>query len=177
MDCVLDAEIKKHGIRNVTLLAIAPTGTISLLPEVTGSAEPLPFKAFLRHDEIGDRAYIHPIYKTIIENNEATPDWYVDTTDLTPQDHFETQVAVQKYIDGSVSKTINCPKGFKPEQLSELLLEYIRDLKGVTLYVDGSREGQILNPLTKKDAKKYLSEGKVIEEQREQNCSTGSCEL
>ena len=169
--------IKKHGIRNVTIMAVAPTGTISLLPEVTSSIEPLPFKAYMRHDEVSDRAYIHPIYQKIIINNEKTPDWYVDSTDLSPQDHFETQVNIQKYLDGAVSKTINCPKGFKAEQLSELLLEYIRDLKGVTLYVDGSREGQILNPITKKEAKKYLNEGKIIEEQIEQECATGTCEV
>ena len=158
-------------------MAVAPTGTISLLPEVTSSIEPLPFKAYMRHDEVSDRAYIHPIYQKIIINNEKTPDWYVDSTDLSPQDHFETQVNIQKYLDGAVSKTINCPKGFKAEQLSELLLEYIRDLKGVTLYVDGSREGQILNPITKKEAKKYLNEGKIIEEQIEQECATGTCEV
>jgi len=101
----------------------------------------------------------------------------VDSFDLKPQDHFETQVAVQKFLDGAVSKTINCPKGFKAEQLSHLLLEYIRDLKGVTLYVDGSREGQILNPMTKKDAKKYILEGKVVDDQDERNCATGSCEI
>jgi ribonucleoside-diphosphate reductase alpha chain len=117
------------------------------------------------------------MYQEIIENNEKTPDWYVDTTDLTPQDHFEMQVIVQKYLDGAVSKTINCPKGFKTEQLSELLLEYIRDLKGVTLYVDGSREGQILNPISKEDVKKYIKQGKVVQDQEERNCSTGSCEL
>lgn len=169
--------IKKYGIRNVSIMAVAPTGTISLLPEVTSSIEPLPFKAYLRHDEIGDRAYIHPMYRNIIDNNEKIPDWYVDSTDLKPQDHFETQVAVQKYLDGAVSKTINCPKGFKAEQLSELLLEYIRDLKGVTLYVDGSREGQILNGLTKKQAKEYIAKGETTEDQEEQACSSGTCEL
>jgi len=169
--------IKKYGIRNVSIMAVAPTGTISLLPEATSSIEPLPFKAYLRHDEIGDRAYIHPMYRNIIDNNEKIPDWYVDSTDLKPQDHFETQVAVQKYLDGAVSKTINCPKGFKAEQLSELLLEYIRDLKGVTLYVDGSREGQILNGLTKKQAKEYIAKGETTEDQEEQACSSGTCEL
>jgi len=170
-------DIKKYGIRNVTLLAIAPTGTISLLPEVTSSIEPLFCKAYLRHDEISDRAYIHPIYKKIIENNEKTPDWYVDSFNLKPEDHFETQVAVQRYVDGAVSKTINCPKEFKSEQLSNLLLEYIRDLKGCTVYVDGSREGQILNPLTKKEIKKYIKEGNIIQDQEERTCSTGSCDI
>jgi ribonucleoside-diphosphate reductase alpha chain len=171
-------DIKKYGIRNVSLMAIAPTGTISLLPEVTSSAEPLVFKAFMRHDEIGDRAYVHPIYQDIIKNNESTPDWFVDTTDLKPEDHFETQVILQKYIDGAISKTINTPKGFKPSQLSHLLLEYIRDLKGVTLYVDGSREEQILVPITsKKEVKKYIDEGKVHDELEEVSCVSGTCEV
>ena len=171
-------DIKKHGIRNVTLLAVAPTGTISLLPEVTSSAEPLPFKAFVRHDEIGDRVYVHDMYQKIIQDNQATPDWFVDSTDLKPEDHFETQVIIQKYIDGAISKTINAPKGFKPEQLSHLLLEYIRDLKGVTLYVDESREGQILVPIkSKKEVKKFIEEGKVHTEAEEVQCGSGTCEL
>ena len=173
----LRMDIKKHGMRNVSVMAVAPTGTISLLPEVSSSVEPLFCKAYLRHDEVGDRAYIHPIFKEILKNKEKTPDWYVDSFDLNPEDHFETQVAVQKYLDGAVSKTINCPKGFKTEQLSDLLLEYIRDLKGVTLYVDGSREGQILNPLSKKEALKFLNEGKVVQDQDEQECTTGSCDI
>jgi len=171
-------DIKKYGIRNVSLMAVAPTGTISLIPEVTGSAEPLPFKAYMRHDEIGDRAYVHPIYQDIIKNNQATPEWFVDTTDLKPEDHFETQVIIQKYVDGAISKTINTPKGFKAEQLSHLLLEYIRDLKGVTLYVDGSKHGQILVPIkSKKEVKKYIDEGKVHTDADELSCGTGTCEI
>jgi ribonucleoside-diphosphate reductase alpha chain len=170
-------DIKKYGIRNVALSAIAPTGTISLLPEVTGSAEPLPFKAFVRNDEIGIRAYIHPIYKDLIVSGEPTPSWYVDTQDLTPQDHFNTQVIIQKYVDGAISKTINAPKGFKKEQLSSLLLEYIRDLKGVTLYVDGCREGQILNYISREETVKYINENKINAESTEQECSSGTCDL
>jgi ribonucleoside-diphosphate reductase alpha chain len=169
--------IKNHGIRNVALMAVAPTGTISLLPEVTSSSEPLFCKSYLRHDEVGDRAYIHPIYKEILESGMKTPDWYVDSTDLKPEDHLETQAAIQKWVDGAVSKTINCPKGFKAEQLSKLLLEYIRDLKGVTIYVDGTREGQILNPLTKKETERYIKEEKIVTDQEAQSCANGSCEL
>ena len=172
-------DIKKFGIRNVTLQAIAPTGTISLLPEVTSSAEPLPFKAYIRNDEVGSRAYIHPTFENIIKNGEATPDWYVDTGDLKAQDHFETQVAIQKYVDGAVSKTINLPKGTKAEQLSYLMLQYIRDLKGTTVYVDGSREGQILVPISKKQAKEYIESGEVTHSPDEETveCGTGNCSL
>ncbi len=173
----LRMDIKKHGMRNVTVMAVAPTGTISLLPEVSSSIEPLFSKAYLRNDAVSKRAYIHPKYKEMLESDEETPDWYVDSFDLKPEDHFETQVVVQKFLDGAVSKTINCPKGFKEEQLSDLLLEYIRDLKGVTLYVDGSREGQVLNPLSREEALKFLAEGKVDSDQEAQDCSTGTCDL
>jgi ribonucleoside-diphosphate reductase alpha chain len=172
-------DIKKYGIRNVTIQAVAPTGTISLLPEVTSSAEPLPFKAYVRNDEIGDRAYIHPIYKDIIEKKQATPEWFVDSSDLKPEDHLETQVVIQKYIDGAISKTLNLPKGTKPEQLSYLMLNYIRDLKGVTAYVDGSKEGQILNPITKTEARKYLQDGKANGNMDAETaeCATGTCSI
>jgi ribonucleoside-diphosphate reductase alpha chain len=173
----LRMNIKKYGMRNVSVMAVAPTGTISLIPEVTSSIEPLFCKAYLRNDQISKRAYVHPIYKNIIDNEEETPDWYVDSFDLKPEDHFETQVAVQKYLDGAVSKTVNCPRGFKAEELSDLLLEYIRDLKGVTVYRDGSREGQILNPLTYEETLDFIKEDKIIEDQEERSCSTGSCEI
>jgi ribonucleoside-diphosphate reductase alpha chain len=172
-------DIKKFGIRNVTLQAVAPTGTISLLPEVTASAEPLSYKAYVRHDQIGDRAYIHEIYKDLIEAGKETPDWFVDSTDLKPEDHLETQVAIQKYTDGAVSKTILLPKGTKPEELSELLLQYIRDLKGTTCYVDGSREGQILVPIDRKEAEVYLLDDSVDAEADVETteCATGKCDI
>ncbi len=176
----LRMRIKEHGIRNVTLLSIAPCGTISLLPEVTGSGEPLPFKAYMRHDRVGNRAYIHPIYKELLESGEDIPDWFVDTSDLKPEDHFETQVAIQKYTDGAVSKTLNMPKGITTDELSKLMLEYIYDLKGATVYVDGSREGQILNKMTKKEALAYLESNKQLDDCMDESttmCASGKCEI
>ena len=172
-------DIKKYGIRNVTLQAVAPTGTISLLAEVTSSAEPLPFKAYERNDQVGSRAYIHDRYKKIIENDEETPSWFVDSTDLKPEDHLETQVAIQKYTDGAVSKTILLPKGTKPEELSYLLLQYIRDLKGTTCYVDGSREGQILVPIDRDKAAEYIKQDRADADidAETTECAKGNCEI
>lgn len=172
-------DIKKFGIRNVTMQAIAPTGTISLLAEVTGSAEPLTYKAYIRNDEVGKRAYVHENFQKIIENKEATPDWFVDSADLEPEDHLETQVAIQKYVDGAVSKTLNLPKGTKSDRLSYLLLQYMRDLKGTTCYVDGSKKGQILVPITKKQAGEYLQKEQAYTEVDEEvsDCTTGKCDI
>jgi ribonucleoside-diphosphate reductase alpha chain len=180
----LRMDIKKYGIRNVSTMAIAPTGTISLLPEVSSGIEPLFLKAYKRHDRVSERMYVHDIYKNIIDSKEATPEWYVDTSDLKPEDHFEMQAIVQKYVDGAVSKTINMPTNTTPEQLSALMLEYIYDLKGVTIYVDGSREGQILNKVTKKETKEYLAEHSMdaglhdaYAEFKTAECVTGACEV
>jgi len=175
----LRMKVKEHGVRCVTGLAIAPTGTISLLADVTSGIEPLFRKAYMRHDRVGDRMYVHSIYKEFINNGKEIEDWYVDTDDLKPEDHFEVQSIVQRYVDGAVSKTINLPAGTTAEELSKFALEYIRDLKGVTVYVDGSREGQILNKVAEEQVRQYLNDSKELVSAGEESvkCASGSCEL
>jgi ribonucleoside-diphosphate reductase alpha chain len=176
----LRMDIKEHGVRCVTGMAIAPTGTISLLAEKTSGIEPLFRKAYRRKDRVGERMYVHPIYREFVERGQKLEDWYVDTDDLKPEDHFEIQSIVQRYVDGAVSKTINMPMGTKPATLSKLSLEYIRDLKGVTVYVDGSREGQILNKVTDKEVRAYLKKDDrelVAQGVEAVQCASGSCEI
>jgi len=171
--------IKEKGIRNVTCMAMAPTGTISLLPEVSSGIEPLFGKAYVRNDRVSNRVYVHSIYKNHLETDEELPDWFVDATDLNPTDHFEIQSIVQKYTDGAVSKTINMPKGTTSDELSRFTLEYIHDLKGVTVYVDGCREQQIATHLSEEEARRYLETGDVdsVADESSTNCATGACEL
>jgi ribonucleoside-diphosphate reductase alpha chain len=171
-------DIRKHGTRNVTLMAMAPTGTISLIPEVTSGIEPLMYKAFVRNDRVSKRHYIHPIY---ISSRGNVSDWFVDTADLNPMEHLETQAVIQQHTDGAVSKTINLPGNFKADELSDILLESVTDLKGVTVYRDGSRKGQVIKTLTDKQVKKHLKENKddysnVITEDTVE-CTSGVCEM
>ena len=176
----LRMDIKKYGVRHCTLMALAPTGTISLLTDYTSAIEPLFAKAMVRSDRVSSRMYIHPEYQKMLENKEEIPDWFVDSFDLEPKDHFEMQVACQKYCDASVSKTINLPGYTTDEDLSALLLEYIYDLKGVTVYRDGSREGQILNKVEEKEVRKYLLSKKQVEnalEVGDVQCSSGTCDI
>ncbi len=172
----LRMKIKEHGTRNVTLLAMAPTGTISLVSEVSSGIEPLFKKAYRRNDRIGDRMYIHPLYKDMLKEDQV-PEWFVDADDLSPEDHLEVQVAVQKYVDGSVSKTINMPSDTTKDRLSKLLLEYVHDLKGVTIYVDGSRDNQVLNKVSEEDAKKHIEESSTKVDDDLVACATGNCEI
>jgi len=170
-------DIKKFGIRNCTLMALAPTGTISLLADYSSGIEPLFSKAYKRSDRVGDRLYVHPLYEDYLKNNVKIPHWFVDSFDLTPKDHFEIQVACQKFVDGSVSKTINVPKDFTEEGVSDLLLEYLRDLKGVTIYRDQSRKGQVLNSVSKEEVIQYLKQEKKTDFEQVLSCSTGKCDL
>jgi len=157
----LRLDIKEKGIRNVTLMSMAPNGTISLLADVGSGIEPLYSKAYIRKDRVSERKMIHPKYRQLLLTGNPIPDYLVDTSDLSPKDHLETQALIQKYTDGAVSKTINMPKGTTSDQLSRLLLEYIHDLKGMTVYVDGSREGQVQTPMTYEQALDYLSDDSV----------------
>jgi ribonucleoside-diphosphate reductase alpha chain len=167
----LRQSIREFGVRNVTLMAMAPTGTISLVPEVSPSIEPLMYKAYIRKDRVSTRTYIHPLTKT----SRGEP-WFVDSTDLTPQDHIDTQIAVQKYTDGAVSKTILIPNDMEEEGLSALLLEAIDDLKGVTIYRDGSRNVQIINPITDLDNLDYNT-GESNQDVEVIGCANGRCEI
>jgi ribonucleoside-diphosphate reductase alpha chain len=159
---------------------IVSHNTISLLTNYSSAIEPLFAKAAKRKDRVSERIYIHPKYEQMVRNNEEIPEWFVDAFDLEPKDHFEMQVSCQRFCDASVSKTINLPENTTSEDLNNLLLEYIYDLKGVTVYRDGSRYGQILNKISEEEASKYIKENKKIESdltEQHVSCALGSCEI
>ena len=171
-------EIKQHGIRNCTILSCPPTGTTSLIPEVSSGIEPVFALAYKRADRVSTRYYVHPMLLEFIKSGEKDmPDWLVDVADLSPEDHVETQVAIQKYMDNSTSKTINCPKGTTSESLSKLLLEYIYDLKGITVYVDGSKSGQVLNKVNIDDVRKNIKDSDQVMSIGDVSCARGTCEV
>ena len=173
----LRLDIKEKGIRNVTLLTVPPVGTTSLLPEVSSGVEPIMYKAYKRVDRVSERVYIHPKYKKLLLEGKDIPTWFVDSTELTPKDHFETQATIQRYLDGSISKTILFPKGTNEESLSKYLLEYMRDLKGVTVYVDGTKEGQVYNKLTKEEALDYIKQEKSTDKLMICDVECGTCSV
>jgi len=175
----LRMRIKEFGIRNSNIITAQPTGTTSLIPNVTGGIEPLFSKAYLRKDRISERVYIHPIYEKMIENNEEIPDYFVDSFDLTPEEHLSVQATLTKYNDSAISKTINLPSDYTADKLDKLLLEYIYDLKGVTVYRDGCRDGQVLNRITLEEAKEYIKSKKTDNNLQEQDvsCASGKCTL
>lgn len=136
--------IKKHGIRNSYLLMQAPTGSTSLLSGTTSGIEPVYEFSFIRRDRLGE----HKIYHLLFEEwrkehpNEEPPPYFVSANDLTPEDHVRVQAAVQKYVDASISKTVNAPATHTVEDVKKLYTQaYELGCKGITYMRDGSRPG------------------------------------
>ena len=82
----------------------------------------------------------------------------------------------QKHIDGSISKTINLPKDYKAEDLKPILLKYLRELKGVTVYREGSKGEEPLRSLPLEEAAVAIGK-KHVTAAKERDCSSGTCTI
>ena len=142
------ADVREHGIRNVTLLTQAPTGTTGTMVNTSTGIEPFFSWKYYRKSRLGLHEEQVPLVREWYENNpDATelPDYFVTAMDLSPKEHVRVQAAFQRWIDSAVSKTSNVPNEYTVEQVSELY-KYMYELgcKGGTIYRDGSREEQVL---------------------------------
>jgi ribonucleoside-diphosphate reductase alpha chain len=139
----LQEKIAQHGTRNAVLLTQAPTGTTSLLSGVSSGIEPVFDFAMIRRDRTGEHILYHPLLEAWREAHpaESTPDYFVASKDLTPEEHVRVQATIQHYTDASISKTVNAPHDHTVEQVQQLYsLAYEMGCKGITYYRDGSRD-------------------------------------
>jgi ribonucleoside-diphosphate reductase alpha chain len=155
-------KIKKHGTRNAVLLTQAPTGTTSLLAGASSGIEPVYDFAMIRRDRTGEHILYHPLLQEWRDKhpNEPTPQYFVSSKDLTPEEHVRVQAMIQRYTDSSISKTVNAPNNHTVEQVETLYrLAYEMGCKGVTYYRDGSRDAV----LTRIEDEKKAAEQKAAE--------------
>lgn len=142
------ASIKKHGMRNVTVITQAPTGSTGTMVGTSTGIEPYFAFEYFRQSRLGfDKQYV-PIAQEWQDANpdEELPDYFVTAMDLSAKDHIRVQAAIQRWVDSSISKTANCPADFTVEETKELYeLAFDLGCKGVTIYRDGSRDVQVLS--------------------------------
>ncbi len=172
LDPSLYEDIRVHGLRNGTLLAIAPTGTISLLMgSFSGGCEPLYKISYERtthkmEDVNGKfRVYAHsvkdlleyhhlPLTLSDEEVRERFP-WVIESHEVSFMDRVKMQAVMQKYVDNSISSTVNLKNAATPEDIYQIYLEaWESGCKGITVFRDGCRRGNILGVDTKKEGKK-----------------------
>ncbi|HEY8529310.1 MAG TPA: adenosylcobalamin-dependent ribonucleoside-diphosphate reductase [Paenibacillaceae bacterium] len=147
--------VRKRGMRNVTVLTQAPTGSTGTMVGTSTGIEPYFAFEYYRQSRLGfDKQYV-PIVQEWKEAHpgEELPEWFVTAMDLSAEDHIRVQAAIQRWVDSSISKTANCPADFTIEETKKLYeLAFELGCKGVTIYRDGSRDTQVLH--TAKDGKK-----------------------
>jgi len=159
LDSVLLKDIRKYGIRNGVLLTIAPTGTTSLyVGNVSSGLEPVFQHKAQRNVRQGDNTYKpytvydygYLLYMSVMgyppDTSRVLPPYMVSHEELNVDDHLAMQAACQKYVDASVSKTINCPQDITFEEFKETYKKaYTLGCKGCTTYRYSEVRGSILS--------------------------------
>ena len=148
-------DIARYGIRNSHLLAIAPTGSISLLANnVTTGIEPafdLVYQQRVRaaEDEVRTFEIENHAYRRWreVSGSEPLPEYFVTARALPPSAHMAMQAVLQPFVDSAISKTINLPEDFPFESMQDVYSEaYELDLKGCTVY--RPHDGESAAPLS-----------------------------
>ncbi|MFO7804930.1 MAG: adenosylcobalamin-dependent ribonucleoside-diphosphate reductase [Paracoccaceae bacterium] len=154
MDDDVREAIRTHGIRNALLTSIAPTGTISLYAgNVSSGIEPVFAYAYTRkvlqkdgtrtEEEVVD--YAVQMWRDL-KGDAELPDYFVNAQTLAPLEHVRMQAAAQKWIDSSISKTINCPEDIGFEDFKEVYMAaWDQGCKGCTTYRPNAVTGSVLS--------------------------------
>lgn len=150
------AAIRKNGMRNVTVITQAPTGSTGTMVGTSTGIEPYFAFEYFRQSRLGFDKQLVPIaqeWKDAHPGQELPPH-FVTAMDLSAEDHIRSQAAIQRWVDSSISKTANCPSDFTVEDTKRLYeLAFDLGCKGVTIYRDGSRDVQVLSTEKKEDKK------------------------
>ena len=153
----MDADVRdlvaKHGIRNALLTSVAPTGTISLYAgNVSSGIEPVFAYAYTRKvlQKDGSRTEEEVVDFAVrlwreTHGDAPLPDYFVNAQTLPPLDHVRMQAAAQKWIDSSISKTINCPEDISFDAFQEVYMAaWDQGCKGCTTYRPNAVTGSVL---------------------------------
>ncbi|MDD5086033.1 MAG: vitamin B12-dependent ribonucleotide reductase [Candidatus Omnitrophica bacterium] len=158
------------ALRNATTTTIAPTGTISIISNCSSGIEPLFAISFVRNVMDNDKLFeVNPLFEEIAKKEgfyskalieriaetgsvkhctevpERIRNLFMTAHDVPPEYHIRMQTAFQKFTDNAVSKTVNFSKEATREDVAKVYnLAFRLGCKGVTIYRDGSREGQVL---------------------------------
>src|SRR5258706_6708252 len=146
--------IARHGIRNGLLTSIAPTGTISLFADnISSGIEPVFAYSYRRNVLMADGTkreekaadFAYRTFRAMFGEEAPLPDYFVTAQSLPPADHLKVQAAAQRYIDSSISKTINCPPGISFDAFKDVYrTAYEEGCKGCTTYRPNAVTGAVL---------------------------------
>lgn len=145
--------IKQYGLRNSQLLTCAPTGSIGTMLEVSTGVEPNFALSYMRKTQSlkGKDEYYSVNAKIVndykhLTNNDNLPDYFITSEDIKYIDRIKVQGRLQKYIDASISSTINLPESTTVDDVYNIYVNAWKyGLKGVTVYRSGCMRGAVLS--------------------------------
>lgn len=145
--------IKEFGIRNSHLITVAPTGSTGTMVGCSTGLEPYFAFSYFRSGRLGkfmevkskivqEWLDLHPEHNP----EDKLPEFFVSAMELSPEAHVDVQCIIQRWVDSSISKTVNAPKGYSVSEVEKVYMRlYKGGAKGGTIYVDGSRDTQVLS--------------------------------
>lgn len=171
MDADVRKAIEKHGIRNALLTSVAPTGTISLYAgNVSSGIEPVFAYAYKRKvlQKDGSRTEEEVVDYAVQQwrdrfGDMPLPEHFVNAQTLPPLDHVRMQAAAQKWVDSSISKTINCPEDIGFDAFKDVYMAaWDQGCKGCTTYRPNAVTGSVLTVAEEKPAKAEKAAPEVL---------------
>ncbi len=151
----LQEKIKQNGVRNCTLTTVAPTGSGAIVSRVTSGVEPIFATSYKRRVKNNGDGYgktfneykvYHPIIGKLFETDKNLPDYVVTAHNIDPYFRVKMQGVIQKYIDSSISSTVNLAENITIDTVADIYMTaYEAGLKGITVYREGSREGILIS--------------------------------
>ena len=147
-------QIQEEGIRNSTILTVAPTGSGAIVAQVSSGIEPIFNISYKRRvkkndsygEEFNEFKVVHPSVLSKFGGDENLPESVITAHEIDPYFRVKMQGVIQKYIDASISSTVNLPEDVDVETVADIYkTAYKAGLKGITVYREGSREGILVN--------------------------------
>lgn len=168
-------DLSRYGLRNAQILTCAPTGSTATMLETSTGVEPnFAFKYTRKTQSLSGKDEYYQVFAKIINDyikvngDKEIPSYFVESKDIDPIDRIKVQGTIQKWIDNSISSTINLPEEATVDDIYNIYLEaWKHGLKGVTVYRQNCYRSGILSKDGPKEEKSIiksneLSRGDVI---------------
>lgn len=161
----------EHGIRNCSLLSIAPSGSIGTMLNISTGCEPAFALSYTRKTESlnGNKDKYYEVYIGVAKEymdkypGNPLPDYFITSADLDWHDRVNMQSALQHHVDTAISSTINLKNEITKEEIEDLYLyAWEKGLKGVTIFRDGCKRAGILTTSAPKEEQKKVSNGNQL---------------
>ena len=160
----LREQVRQFGMRNSTVITVPPVGTGSIVAQSSSGIEPIFCTSYKRRvkqedgETFSEYKVYHPLIQELFGDDERLPDYVVTSHDIDPYFRVRMQGTIQRWVDSSISSTVNLPTDVSVETVADIYMTaYKAGLKGITVYREGSREGILVTD--KNAAEKSAADG------------------